>query len=281
MSRFVLPLIFLAASCGERERDSTLRGTPELDVSSSTVGAEGGMVSLDDVLVGVPTAALPAPVELSIAELDESTLTALPTGLARAGQAYAFLPHGQTFQQAVTIELPFAGASDGIAVLRLDDENDTDWEQIASVDFDGSKAVFESTHFSVYVTARASGSDAGVDASVDGGRDGGPPDGGSDGGDVGPSDGDVGPSDGDVGPDDGGFDGGPSDSATDAGDGGFDGGPDASDGGFDGGPPDASDGGFDAGPPDGGSDVGPNDGGPSDAMPDSGADGGSDAAPPD
>ena len=107
-------------------------------------------------MLDVPAGALAAEADVHIEAQPSAGLPPLPAGLSLLGGATAFLPHGLTFDVPATITLPApAGAA---RVLRLDDERDTSWEEVAGVTFADGNASFGTSSFSIYVVAGPDGS---------------------------------------------------------------------------------------------------------------------------
>lgn len=77
----------------------------------------------------------------------------MPTVIAAVGDPYTFKPHGTTFANPVTIELPFTGV--GNVVLRLDDEADTSWEAVDGATFAKGIATFKTSKFSIYIVGNS------------------------------------------------------------------------------------------------------------------------------
>jgi hypothetical protein len=86
--------------------------------------------------------ARPAPSELPLA---------LPA-LAAAAPAVELTPHGRLFDLPITIELHYDPGAPvaNLAVMRLDDPTDLDWEAVENVRYENGVASFESTTFSYY-----------------------------------------------------------------------------------------------------------------------------------
>jgi len=122
--------------------------------TSSLIDARGGRVSLPDGAEAViPAMALSKPTAITL-KLAANT-PPLPSEVEGAGEPYAFEPHGATFDAPVTIRLPFTGSATGASVLRLDDDEDTTWEQAdGTPTFKGGVAELVVTHFSIYQVVR-------------------------------------------------------------------------------------------------------------------------------
>jgi len=166
-----------ACSCSDASDGLTLHGgrtsvAVELDEKGGRLQLESGLE------LEVPAGALDRPVRIELEELRQSDLPDVRDG-AGLQQPVAFRPHGQSFSRDVTIELPVDRAPEGqeLRVLRLDDEEDQEWERIQTFDLrragdvgasDGRDRVELRTRgFSVYwVVAVASGVDAMSDAAA-------------------------------------------------------------------------------------------------------------------
>src|SRR5688572_21140848 len=139
----------LAISCSDSSPDDSPSPT-----GPTQIGSEGGTVSAGEASVEVPEGALTAPTEITVATV-EVELDA-PEGYALVGPAIAFTPHGLTFEEPVTLTLPYSSSADALAVLRLDDEDDDSWEVVEGGTFDDGAATLEVNHFSIYAVAEES-----------------------------------------------------------------------------------------------------------------------------
>lgn len=135
----------LAPSCSE----STPADSPSPDPTS--IGPDGGTVTGDDATVDVPEGALSDSTKITVAASDVEV--AAPEGYELAGPAIAFTPHGLSFDDDVTLTLPYSSSADALAVLRLDDEDDDSWEMVAGGSFARGFATLDVNHFSIYVVA--------------------------------------------------------------------------------------------------------------------------------
>ncbi|MCO4773917.1 MAG: hypothetical protein KDA24_28045 [Deltaproteobacteria bacterium] len=112
------------------------------------------------VTVGVPEGAYSGDEPLEANEADEPPIP-VPDGTESAGPVYEFTPHGATFAEPVTINLPFnVGQADGdlesMVVLRLGDVDVLDalWERVDGASFSAEGvASFPTNSFSWYTTA--------------------------------------------------------------------------------------------------------------------------------
>jgi hypothetical protein len=128
---------------------------PDTEVAeavSATLGNQGGELVIEQLAqVVVPESALPEDVELKAREIPMGQLpVALP--LNAAGAVVELTPHGRLFDQPITIKLNYDPAAPvgNLAVMRLDDPADVDWEQVEGARFENGVASFESTTFSYY-----------------------------------------------------------------------------------------------------------------------------------
>jgi hypothetical protein len=145
-----LVLSSLIVSCGSDDP------TPDGAEVGRVGGAEPSQVeSAGGAVLDVPAWALTAEAEVRIEAQPTALLPPLPAGLSLLGGASAFLPHGLTFDVPATITLPApAGAT---RVLRLDDELDTTWQELAGVTFSDGSATFSTPGFSIYAVAGPDG----------------------------------------------------------------------------------------------------------------------------
>ncbi|HEX6242345.1 MAG TPA: hypothetical protein VFZ61_15645, partial [Polyangiales bacterium] len=131
------------------EPDAAATSTERLVIS---LDEGGGQLAIDGVVeVSVPPSALPEQVNLGARLLGQNELpVALP--MQAAAQVVELIPHGRLFDLPITIKLPYDADADvtKLAVLRLDDPQDVDWEWVEGARFEGGIASFESTTFSYY-----------------------------------------------------------------------------------------------------------------------------------
>jgi hypothetical protein len=113
---------------------------------------EATVLSGGGATVEIPAGAMPYDVDLQIAVVTPPT--PLPAGAALQGEVFALTPHGVPFTAPVTITLP-APEADDLAVLRLNDDSDTTWDQVTA-DIGGGSAVLESWTFSYYAVVQLS-----------------------------------------------------------------------------------------------------------------------------
>jgi hypothetical protein len=138
-------LLGLMTSCSDSSSDSK----PAVD--STQIGAKGGLVSQDEASVDVPEGALSSPAKIGVAV--SNVHVALPEGYVLAGPAIAFTPHGLTFDVPVTLTLPYSSSSEQLAVLRLEDEQDSTWDVLEGGKFSKGSATLDVTTFSIYAVA--------------------------------------------------------------------------------------------------------------------------------
>ena len=149
---------------------------------AAEIGKEGGRMELETgARVEVPADALSSKVMVELEVLDSGALPKMKSALGQGlKEPVAFRPHGQTFSRPVTIELPLkpTPAGSSVHLLWLDDEDDTEWQELKTFrllesDADGGKVLaFETLHFSVYWPVALpddGGGDAGVSPPTDGG----------------------------------------------------------------------------------------------------------------
>lgn len=121
--------------------------------SESTGGAgttAAVVVAGDGAKVSVPAGVAPAGVTLTVRK-STATTPQLPAWAGSSGDVFAFTPHGTSFAEPVTLQLPFTGAGD--VVLRLDDESDTSWEIVEGATFADGIATVQVQSFSLYLVA--------------------------------------------------------------------------------------------------------------------------------
>lgn len=111
----------------------------------------GGVVELNGASVTVPSGAVDEDTMIEIREVSLESLADLPGSFDAVTLAFALLPHGQTFSEAVTVVLPHDGSAEpnAIAVRRLDDEADQTWEEVSGVSATESTVEWSTQTFSV------------------------------------------------------------------------------------------------------------------------------------
>lgn len=140
----------LGGAAGDTGDDtSTLEVTPEA----------GGTLTLGGATVTIPPNAVSEPTTITLAELDPESVAELPGGYQAEGPMLALLPHGLTFSEPVTITLGHTSMEppQNLAVLRLDDEADSSWEDVAGVSADSTSISFETQRFCVLLPAMPDG----------------------------------------------------------------------------------------------------------------------------
>jgi hypothetical protein len=138
-------------STGDDDDSQDDDDSTEVDLASAVIGPAGGTVGLPSGgSVDIPAGALDTDVTIELERLAPSSVAGLPVGVFLLGDwVYAVRPHGQVFNSAVTINLPYAGTADLIGTMRLDNESDPDWApQSDFVDLVGSVDISTAT-FSV------------------------------------------------------------------------------------------------------------------------------------
>ncbi len=142
------------ASCSNSDDNNrnSLLNNPENNVVE-TIGPDGGEVRESGAVVKIPADALGEEVEIGIAELSSAATTrlaaTLDANLELVSSLYAVTPHGTSFARAVAIEIPYNSTSEGLRFVRLDDEDDTTWEEATGALFRSGRATFATTRFSV------------------------------------------------------------------------------------------------------------------------------------
>lgn len=124
-------------------------GSTDTTTRSATIGTEGGMVSgPNGTRVTIPEGALDEDVEVSISVASNgfSQLPALANGAI-----YAFEPHGQQFNEPVTIRIPHTGNPAELALYTS--EPGDDWTKLHA-ELDTSFATIEVSHFSFFFNGR-------------------------------------------------------------------------------------------------------------------------------
>ena len=142
-------VLCLATSCSDSSE-----GTPAGSDPAGKIGPDGGTVTTGDASVEVPEGALTKVTLITVAESDV-TVDA-PEGYVLAGPAIAFTPHGLSFEEPVTLTLPYSSSAAALAVLRLDDEDDDSWEVIDGGSFSKGSATLDVSQFSIYAVAEES-----------------------------------------------------------------------------------------------------------------------------
>lgn len=136
----------LVVSCSDNDSNP-----PAASGDATKIGKDGGTVTAGKASVVVPEGALSSPVAIAVA-LSEVEVPA-PSGYSLVGTPIAFTPHGTTFKKPVTLTLPYSSASDKLALLRLDDEDDESWELVDGGSYAKGLATVEVESFSIYAVA--------------------------------------------------------------------------------------------------------------------------------
>ena len=119
---------------------------PEAQIEQ-VIGSEGGVLEVDDVTLTIPPGALASDVEIGIAL--SSGLIRQPNGnLSLSSPLITLTPHGQVFNTPVSLSFPYGILEENPQVYRLDDEEDTTWEQVPG-SLDNGKASVELSNFSI------------------------------------------------------------------------------------------------------------------------------------
>lgn len=139
---------------GTTEPEPDNNGVPGPELTTTTVGRDGAVVTLGDASLVVPPGALLGEIEIGIEKLDPPPLPVLP-GFRYVGDAFAFTPHGTQFVKPVIVKVPYAVAEEErLVLLRLDDESDMSWEVLEEGEFRDGVASHQTQHLSIYVAAQ-------------------------------------------------------------------------------------------------------------------------------
>lgn len=153
----LLGLVLVAGACKEDPAPTgpapILPSNPVPGASASKeVSAAGGQVALPTgESLDIPPGAVTGNVKVEVTAVDPAKVQPKPTQVELVSTPVAFTPHGLTFAVPVTITLPFTSTRTDLVVMRLDDEKDTTWEIVPGATFEGGKAKFQTSRFSVYV----------------------------------------------------------------------------------------------------------------------------------
>ncbi len=119
--------------------------------ASKVVSAAGGQVALaGGETVDIPAGAVDGNVTVEVSQTDADKVQAKPAQIELVSRPVVFKPHGLTFKVPVTVTLPYVSTKTDLVVMRLDDEKDTTWELVPAK-FEGGKAIFQTSRFSVYI----------------------------------------------------------------------------------------------------------------------------------
>ncbi|MBL0195651.1 MAG: hypothetical protein IPQ09_15755 [Myxococcales bacterium] len=154
----LLGVLFVAGAC---KSDPVPSPTPPVVTAnpvvpggsvSKEVSAAGGQVALPSgETLDIPAGAVTGSVKVEVTQIDPAKVQAKPAQIEFVSAPVAFTPHGLTFAVPITITLPFTSTRTDLVVLRLDDEKDTTWEIVPGATFEGGKAKFQTSRFSVYI----------------------------------------------------------------------------------------------------------------------------------
>jgi len=127
----LLSLVVIVAGCSSSDDGAAAGplggGGPDAATGTSTIGRAGGEIrNPDGSGLLVPPDAVPISATLEVTPYD-GTLPRPPEGFALAGGAYAFTPHGQSFEEPVTIRVPYESSRLGKIVLWLEAPTDPKW----------------------------------------------------------------------------------------------------------------------------------------------------------
>jgi len=119
----------------------------------------GGTLTLGGATVAIPPNAVAEPTTVTLEQIDPESVAELPGGYEAAGPMLVLLPHGLSFSEPVTITLEHTSDAppQDLAVLRLDDETDSSWEDVAGVSADSTSISFETQRFCVLLPAMPDG----------------------------------------------------------------------------------------------------------------------------
>ncbi len=128
--------------------DTSTGDDDDATVESVSVGPDGGSLTIEGIVVTIPAGALDETLEIEASLVAVALLPDAPDGANwRSTHGLVLEPHGQTF--AVPIQIALTEPAE--LVLRLDDEADTDWEQVWTLYIDpGTVTTIFADHFSVW-----------------------------------------------------------------------------------------------------------------------------------
>jgi len=148
--------VALVACSDASDPAATTVGTQDEPLAShesdlASIDEAGGSLEISTAQIAIPEGALSEDTDVEIRTLFEEELDELPLPPDGAlDEPVAFLPHGTTFEEPVEVELALDPEREPLAVYKLEDENDPDWELVPGALFSGGKARFEVTSFSIY-----------------------------------------------------------------------------------------------------------------------------------
>jgi alpha-tubulin suppressor-like RCC1 family protein len=112
--------------------------------------------------VEIPEGALTKEANIAVRELEQSKR--LPSEVDAASKAYAFEPHGTTFEKPVKISIPIDEDAADLSVMKLDDDKDTTWERVPDAEKRDDALVVEVESFSIYRAVRPASAQPSMDA---------------------------------------------------------------------------------------------------------------------
>jgi hypothetical protein len=121
-----------------------------------TIGKSGGRLQTNSVSLFVPSGALTKDSTITVTELDAAAALALPEttdGIKMSGIPAKFEPHGLSFAQPADVILGYdepTNKGEPLAVLKLDNDQDTTWEYVPGAKFESGSASFQVDGFSIY-----------------------------------------------------------------------------------------------------------------------------------
>jgi hypothetical protein len=125
-----------------------------------TIGKSGGRLQTNNVSLFIPSGALTKDRTITVTELDAAAIAELPEttdGIKMSGIPAKFEPHGLTFSEPAEIILGYdepTNKSEPLAVLKLDNDQDTSWEYVPGAKFESGSSSFEVDGFSIYCVFR-------------------------------------------------------------------------------------------------------------------------------
>ncbi|MCC7385749.1 MAG: hypothetical protein IT384_28125 [Deltaproteobacteria bacterium] len=132
-----------------RSGDSSNNGT------SARIGPGGGHVTgPDGVELEIPAGAVASEVEITVSQIDPSTIGALPAGFEAVGRAYAIRPFDLALDAPAVVALPIASGASPTATARAEDLDAAEWTMTLELTKLGGKAIFEVWALGVFVLAQ-------------------------------------------------------------------------------------------------------------------------------
>lgn len=120
--------LVLLAACGG---DDVVSADPDAEVTSGTIGPDGGTVTADGLTLTIPPGALDDEVAITVTRTEDPA----PAGYEAQSAVYEFLPTGTTFDVDVTVAIDVTGDTTGSA-LQWTSDGET-WIAIAGAEADG------------------------------------------------------------------------------------------------------------------------------------------------